>query len=194
MKDISHKIIPSLPGKQRGVVLIIALIMLVAMTTIGVSSITTSSLEERMAGNFDDRNVAFQAAEAALREGERYVQINKPDTSKFHQNCNVVPGLCDNSDEAVDQTIYWEEPAVWSTSSRHMTYSTEVLTCTTCEKPKYIIEHMGYTCPPTEGNCYETAGRPAASFGDPAIYRVTAIGYGRNANTKVMLQSTYLLD
>jgi type IV pilus assembly protein PilX len=192
-----HNNLASLPARQRGIVLIIALIMLVAMTTIGVSSITTSSLEERMAGNFNDRNIALQAAEAALREGERYVQTNKPDPSKFSPNCNVIAGLCDNSDNSINHTIYWDEPTTWSSSSKHMTYSSDTsLVCTTCEDAKYIIEHMGYTCPPGEPACYEDTvnNRPNAASGDPAIYRITAIGYGMNDSTKVMLQSTYLLE
>lgn len=196
MKNHLNNTIPSLPNKQRGVVLVIALIMLVAMTTIGVSSISTSSLEERMAGNFDDRNVAFQAAEAALREGERYVATNKPDPSKFNNQCNVIAGLCNNSDNAVDQTVYWDEPTVWSTSSRHRTYTSDTF-AKVSQPAKYIIEHMGYTCPKGDEKCFEDVGpppRPNAASGDPAIYRVTAIGYGKSKNTKVMLQSTYLLD
>ena len=55
-------------NKQKGMVLILVLSLLLAMTVLGVSSMSTSTLETRMANNFQDRNSAFQAAEAALRE------------------------------------------------------------------------------------------------------------------------------
>jgi type IV pilus assembly protein PilX len=55
---------------QSGAVLIISLIMLLLLTIIGASSIQTTSLEEKMAGNLRNANLAFQAAESALRAGE----------------------------------------------------------------------------------------------------------------------------
>ena len=55
---------------KEGAVLIISLIMLLLLTIIGVTAIQTSSLEEKMAGNLRDQNLAFQAAESALRVGE----------------------------------------------------------------------------------------------------------------------------
>lgn len=47
--------------------LIVALLALVVLTLITVTSIRTSTSEERMAGSARDRNKAFQAAEYALR-------------------------------------------------------------------------------------------------------------------------------
>lgn len=44
--------------------------MLLLLTIIGVTAIQTTSLEEKMAGNMRDQNLAFQAAESALRVGE----------------------------------------------------------------------------------------------------------------------------
>lgn len=48
----------------------IGLIILVVLTLIGVQAMRTNIVQERMAGNMRERNVAFQAAEAALRVGE----------------------------------------------------------------------------------------------------------------------------
>jgi len=52
---------------QQGVSLIITLVMLVVVTLITVSSLRSTTLNERMAGNSRDRQRAFQAAEAAVR-------------------------------------------------------------------------------------------------------------------------------
>lgn len=71
-----------------GVALVIVLILLLVMTVLGVASIRGTVLEERMSGNMYDRSLAFQAAEAALREGE--LLINTP-------GAVVVPGAgCSN--------------------------------------------------------------------------------------------------
>lgn len=62
-----------LPSDQRGAVLIVALIMLLLLTVIGLSSMRGTSLQESMAGNMRDGNFALQASEAALRKGEEEV-------------------------------------------------------------------------------------------------------------------------
>lgn len=63
----------SLPQAERGAVLIVALIMLLLLTVIGLSSMRGTSLQENMAGNMRDSNLALQASEAALRKGEEQV-------------------------------------------------------------------------------------------------------------------------
>ncbi|MBN8443118.1 MAG: hypothetical protein J0M28_15675 [Thauera sp.] len=55
---------------QRGSALIMGLIMLLVITMIGLTAMQTTTQQERMAGNLRDRNIAFQAAETALRRGE----------------------------------------------------------------------------------------------------------------------------
>lgn len=62
------------PESQRGAVLIVALIMLLLLTMIGMASMRGTSLQENMAGNLRESNLSFQAAEAALREGEDFVK------------------------------------------------------------------------------------------------------------------------
>jgi type IV pilus assembly protein PilX len=51
---------------QSGAVLITALIMLVILTMLGLSSMTTTTMEERMAANSQEINRAFQAASSGL--------------------------------------------------------------------------------------------------------------------------------
>ena len=64
------------PGRarQRGAALIVALIMLVVMTLLGVTIARTTTLQERMAGNLRNKSIAFEAAETTLREGESWVK------------------------------------------------------------------------------------------------------------------------
>lgn len=66
---------------QQGAVLIVALIMLLLLTIIGLSSMRGTSLQENMAGNMRDSNLSLQAAEAALRKGEQIVSSKLADNS-----------------------------------------------------------------------------------------------------------------
>jgi len=68
---------------QNGFVLITALIFLVILAVLGISSMQASTLQERMAGNLRDRNIALQAAELALRDAERDLGALKQDGTTF---------------------------------------------------------------------------------------------------------------
>ncbi|WP_417660103.1 pilus assembly PilX family protein [Pseudidiomarina sp.] len=58
---------------QNGAVLVIALIMLLLLTVIGLASMRGTSLQENMSGNMRDSSLALQASEASLRKGETEV-------------------------------------------------------------------------------------------------------------------------
>ncbi|MDZ7828341.1 MAG: PilX N-terminal domain-containing pilus assembly protein [Halofilum sp. (in: g-proteobacteria)] len=60
-------------SRQRGAALIVALIMLLVMTLLGVTIARTTTMQERMAGNLRNKSIAFEAAETVLREGEAWV-------------------------------------------------------------------------------------------------------------------------
>ena len=60
--------------RERGAVLAVTLMILLVVTLLTVSNMRGSILEEKMAGNTSDRNVAFQTAESALREAEVYLE------------------------------------------------------------------------------------------------------------------------
>ncbi len=177
---------------QRGAVLVVSLLILLVMTLIGVAGIGTSSLEEKMAANHRDRELAFQAAEYALREGERFVQESTLDGTNFDASCTN--GLClvagctadlDTCERPSGTVEVWRDTTldVWDTGSRHKTYqhtNTDIRT-----PPKYIIEWMDYV--PPEG----TTPPYSAGPGDPIMFRITALGTGGSSNARVMLQSTY---
>ncbi|MHC5133607.1 pilus assembly PilX family protein [Pseudomonas glycinis] len=61
---------------QRGMVLLVSLVFLLLLTLIGLSSMQSANLQEKMAGSVSLRNQSFQAAEAALRVGESAVQLD----------------------------------------------------------------------------------------------------------------------
>ena len=52
--------------RQQGAALIVSLMMLLVLAIIGISGLSNTSLEERMAQNFEHSNVVFQAAESGI--------------------------------------------------------------------------------------------------------------------------------
>ncbi len=56
---------------ESGVALLVALVFLLMLSLIGVSAMQGTTMQEKMSGNLRDQHSAFNAAEAALREGER---------------------------------------------------------------------------------------------------------------------------
>lgn len=51
---------------QRGMALIVSLLLLLILTVLAISMATTSTLQQRIAGNSQQQNIAFQAAESGL--------------------------------------------------------------------------------------------------------------------------------
>jgi len=55
----------TIPGNEKGATLVVALIMLVLISLIGVSSLKSASVVERMSSNDYQKNITFQASESA---------------------------------------------------------------------------------------------------------------------------------
>lgn len=97
------------PQRQSGVVLVMALVMLTVLTLIGVSSMSSSTLEMKVASNMQQHNVAFQAAQARLAFASaddvsnpiNYLiaipDLNDPTTWPV-QTCNASDGCVDGAD------------------------------------------------------------------------------------------------
>jgi type IV pilus assembly protein PilX len=59
---------PAFSGtRQRGVALVIALLLLVVITLVGFSAVRSTIVQQKLSSNMYDREVAFQNAEAAMR-------------------------------------------------------------------------------------------------------------------------------
>lgn len=78
-------------ARQDGFVLVTALILMVVATILAMTAMGTNTLEEKMSGYMRDRQIAMQAAEAALRDGERDVQKQLVGISEadFVSGCNT---------------------------------------------------------------------------------------------------------
>lgn len=71
-----------LPGNEKGATLVVALIMLILISLIGVSSLKSASVVEKMSGNDFQKNLTFQASESAA---EVALQDNPQTTANIGQ-------------------------------------------------------------------------------------------------------------
>lgn len=66
----------SFSPNQRGMVLVVSLMFLLLLSMLGVSSMQSAALQEKMASSLSFRNQSFQTAEAVLRAGESSILAN----------------------------------------------------------------------------------------------------------------------
>ena len=160
--------------RQVGMALVTGLIFMVVLTLLATVSMRNTIMEERMAGNSRDIDLAFQAAEAALRAGEQVV------TGATLPNFGATGPYLQVGDRD-DQ--YWMSTHNWANSSIAIASPPAGLAAA----PRYVVEAL----PAQTGG---GAGNTSLRFGvlvDSGYYRVTARGVGGSPNTVVLLQTTY---
>lgn len=165
---------------QTGAVLVVSLLILSVMTLIGVTGLQSTTLEERMAGNLRDGNLAFQAAEAALRDAEDFVE----DLGNI-SNFNGAAGLYGEDDADPD----YLDAASWSaTSSKPYLGSAMDLLST---QPRYIVKHVGLIEQAGRTLNLDGYGDNNGGDGDVQIFRITARGTGGSDTARAIVQAQY---
>ena len=136
--------------KQSGVALIVGLLLLLLLTIIMITAIQVTVLEHRMASNMKNQNVAFQAAETALREAEVLIDsgitefnplrlygleddLAAPFRATTELSC--VNGLCTRSGIIQPGVFPDVSEAEMRTASTGLTTLTTITT-----EPKFVIE------------------------------------------------------
>jgi type IV pilus assembly protein PilX len=94
------------PDAQRGVSLIVALVLLIVLTLIGVSSMNTAIVELKMAGSAQQQSIALNRANEMLRVGEINIQaiVDDPKSFDFSKNGD---GYYTNADKIDVHKIDW---------------------------------------------------------------------------------------
>lgn len=178
-------------SRQSGFALIVGLVVLLLLTLIMVTALKMASLEERMAGNLRNENIAFQAAESALREAEALIRSNAlvldldgdgtNEANPFNplrlssgpfQNSTAplcVHGLCGESTPPQSESIRT------LTSSEIRTAEMDI---SGIPEPQYVIELIRIDPSTDSRRVYAT-------------FRITARAWGEVPNSLVQLQSTY---
>ncbi len=194
------------PHGQRGMALVFVLIMISIVFVIAAVSSRIVTLGERAARNDRDRQTAFQAAEAAMSDAE--IDIMGPNTSGTQRVAmfGTLPAGegCSNADDtrgycgrlaplAADKTlldIYKpifavedEDDRQWARfgefTDRESAFPVATTGALPVKLPRYVIEKSLVSF----RNRAETVGKPFDAF------VVTAIGYGLQPGTQVVLQA-----
>jgi len=168
--------------RRRGVALVMCLVLLVAAMLAGVASVRAALGDAQSARHERDRQTALLAAEAALLDGERELAATPASSPRFAAlagagfvaGCGQAGadnhGLCTRvsppSWQALD--LAGDDPAL----ILYGTYTLRDL-AGVAREPRYLIESIALN----------------AAYG--RFYRITALGFGQLASTRVVLQSFY---
>jgi len=184
---------------QAGAALMVSLIMLLLITLVAVAATRSQSLETRMAVNLQNRNIATDMGEAALRNGE----------SALTQG--VLPsdlsGLGDTGGTyvAADANVTctwgtgsspWYEVTttcnVWNTAGKTLSYGTysapALSSMTSATTPQYIIEQLPSVA--VAGTSIST--QEGGNGYRPFLYRLTAFANGGDSTSSAMVQSVFI--
>lgn len=194
--------------RERGFVLVTALIFLVILTLVVLSVANVTSSEEKIARNFRDSDIALAAAEAAMRDAELQITgeyqipgVGEIKAIDFDSSCTN--GLCDSSNapsggKSFDQLDFFDtanaggiqansirigsitgSPTIKGILDSH-SVSCNLSPCfTTDQQPRYMIELVNDT------------SKPCGTGGCAYLYRITAQAIGQFPNTRVVLQELY---
>jgi type IV pilus assembly protein PilX len=156
---------------QRGAALVVSLLLLLVMTLLALGASHSTQLQERMAGNQRDMEVALQGAEAALRAAEELLVPTKTVNTCAAPN----PGSCEAYEELPASMDEW-----WRDWAR--TYEPDL--GQVADEPEFVIEHVAESPDSLSvGGSYLNMVRD--------FHRVTARSSGVTSSTRVVVQSTH---
>ncbi len=194
-------------GRERGVTLVVVLVLLIAAAFLGVSAAVIALQTEKASRGDRDRQIAFQAAEAALIDAQRDIDTagTSPNARQLTMAadtalgfppteqtilCPASPprdpghGLCRRPIDGAQSS--WPKDTDLSDASISVEYGQFTgqqfpgpKAGLPARPPRYVIELMPYVQP---GHNVQTQ-----SF----AYRISAIGFGTSADTQVVLQAFY---
>lgn len=174
---------------QRGSALIMGLIMLLVITMIGLTAMQTTTQQERMAGNLRDRNIAFQAAETALRRGEEALLNRCINTFEGDGDFDV-----ESNTDAERSFVQQAATLAWTdANSRPFDDFDEICTeaaehtslVQSADAPRYFVERQ----PPVAGPSLEAGVAKTIE-----AFKVTSRGVGGSDAAVVVLQSSVKRD
>lgn len=180
----------SIRAAERGVALVVALILLLVTTILGLASIRSTSLQERMSANMYDRSLALQRAESALRAAEAAVTKDWSIANLGGVDCSAAAAtLC----PIIPASTFTSSDTNWTSVAQ----SFDVNDSRTPGVPQYHIQFMGTGSSDSDLDLEANAdyGNYGSAYppDNVAFYRITA----RSSNpgtagdqSIVVLQST----
>lgn len=193
---------------QRGAVLVIALIFLLLLTMLAISSSSRSLLQTRMAGGLHNAKQAELSAQTALRGAEWKLWTS---TSNIGSHLNCGSGIFTDCyifdpNNPITNVVNFRTKQGWVTdgstayegsgSSDYTNFAGTGEVGNLAENPHYIIEDLGVELPPGISGTLHESGVTGSTGGGASsvsrhIYRITARATGANKNTVRVLESTF---
>jgi len=166
-----------IPTKQRGAALVVALLFLTVLTLLGLSASQSTRLQEHMAGNFRDMDVAFQAAEAGVRNAEDAIVLLAPGDQPL---CSTAPCAVYNPGGTFPADMGSADNTWWSNNGTQFgDSSTKEMAMATAD-PYYVIETTAFV-PDT--------------LDDPRVgrtfFRTVSGATGATATARVVIETVY---
>jgi type IV pilus assembly protein PilX len=172
------------PRQQQGIAFFMSLVILLIMTVLGVSSVQTTRMQEMMARNSHDINIAFLAAESAMKDAEALIEATAS-VAQFTAVDAYKDGLYLEAD--YNAANNWSQ-VDWSASNgNYVTAATAV--DGVAEPPKYIVEHLKSIVSSEDTLNMDNIGQGTGS-GLSEVFRITAYGTGGSVDAHVLIQST----
>ena len=196
--------------RQQGVILIVSLIMLLALTAIGITLSSGSMLQERMASNNRQSSLARLNAESALKEAESRLDglfaasadVLTDIAVQFNAVGDELRVAVNTSELTFDElptTFDVTDASDWTASPALSAVATAASKISSGGKiqtaPRYLIEYIGLM--PLNQSASDIdmgAGSTSVVTQIPHAFRITAIGYGQNEKIYSVLQSIYSTD
>ncbi|MDR0634307.1 MAG: hypothetical protein LBF91_04950, partial [Azoarcus sp.] len=181
-----------LPRHQRGSTLIVAMVLLLVMSLLAMTSLRGTNMQERMSANAHDRDLAFQTAEAGLRMGEHQAEkwatgaITPPAETTGCPAANPGTGLYVMSAATHDAcTPLWERQAnYWHHANAEPDIAFDARGLS--RAPYYIVELIS-----ANASCNPGASTSSARC---KRFRITAASDDGGGRARVVLQSIYATE
>lgn len=175
---MTRRHIPIERARQRGTALFISLILLIVLTLIGVTAARMQTVEERMALNDDNHELAMQSSEAALRQAQQALIADAAWATNFAANAGGTYDLqteIGGAGSIVDQ-------ANWLASA--IPYNGPALSHVPVPASNMVIENF-----PTVTNAGDPMMTGMYSQQPKTVARITANAQGGDVTSSVTLQS-----
>ncbi len=157
---------------QRGIALVVAMILLVVITLVGFAAVRGTLVQQKMSANLYDRQIAFQNAEAAMRVAQQRIGINTGDIAR---NCQAGGVVCP-ANPFSDTNLPSSAIVTVTSGTGSGLYTVDGLAA---GQPQYVVENMGSWQDPDSSTGYNQSAN-AHNYGAQGLsttvsyYRVTA--------------------
>jgi type IV pilus assembly protein PilX len=121
---------------QSGAALVVALILLVVITLVGLAAVRGTIMQQKMANNLYDRQIAFQGAEAAMRAAAAVIATNP---GVIARNCQAASVVC-LSNPFTDPNFPTGKIQTVATGTGVGQFTTSGVAAS---PPQYVVENMG---------------------------------------------------